>query len=202
VIVLDACLEGLLEVLSDSPTLGDWIIVLCGVRGFPLGEHGRVGGVDERLFVEQLHVPLVWRFPDGSGRMARASALASHCDVTPTLLDWLGDGLPPALRRVDGTSLVAQIRQQPFERRSRLIASSANGCRSLRTDDWTLRCEPADASTAAPDADAWHRELYVRPDDRWEANDVAGLCLDVVDELSELLCGPENGAESNRPDAC
>jgi hypothetical protein len=26
-------------------------------------------------------------------------------------------------------------------------------------------------------------ELFVRPDDRWEANDVAKLCPDVVEEL-------------------
>jgi hypothetical protein len=30
-------------------------------------------------------------------------------------------------------------------------------------------------------------ELYVRPDDRWEANDVAKLCPDVVEMLSKSL---------------
>jgi hypothetical protein len=30
-------------------------------------------------------------------------------------------------------------------------------------------------------------ELYVRPDDRWEANDVAKLCPDVVEELRDSL---------------
>jgi hypothetical protein len=28
-------------------------------------------------------------------------------------------------------------------------------------------------------------ELYVRPDDRWEANDVATLCPEVVQEMSQ-----------------
>lgn len=32
-------------------------------------------------------------------------------------------------------------------------------------------------------------ELYVRPDDRWEANDVAALCPDVVESLTGIVDG-------------
>lgn len=160
VMVLDECLDGLQSYLREIGVWDQCRLVLCGVRGFPLGEHGRIGGVDERLYVEQLHVPMLVRRPNGAGRLERTSRLVSQTELLPMLLDRV---VPP---------------------REALIASSPGGLRAIRTADWCLRCEPqADDDTA----DGPTCELYVRPDDRWEANDVAGLCPDVVEELSRQL---------------
>jgi arylsulfatase A-like enzyme len=216
VVVLDACLEGVTGLLDDLPPHDRWLIVLCGVRGFPLGEHGRIGGVDDRLFAEQLHVPLLWRFPDGTGRLARSGELVSHLDLLPTLVDWIGGtefagtelsaGLAtphrPWLGReagrndaLDGLSLLPLMRHAASPWRDALVAASTTGGRSIRTADWSLRSEPIGVTDeqpparAAAEADAWHRELYVRPDDRWEANDVANLCRDDVEALSALVRG-------------
>jgi hypothetical protein len=168
---LDACFGELLDSL-DAAARGKWQVVLCGVRGFPLGEHQRVGGVDQRLHVEQLHVPLVWRFPDGSHRLSRHGMLASLADLPAALLTHANN---------------------PFHwpEREALFAASPSGARVIRTADWTLRTEPQDSSE-----DSSGRlgptlcELYVRPDDRCEANDVANLCSDVVDDLLAKLAGP------------
>jgi hypothetical protein len=79
--------------------------------------------------------------------------------------------------------------------RDALVAASTTGGRSIRTADWSLRSEPIGVTDEQPparataEADAWHRELYVRPDDRWEANDVANLCRDEVEALSALVRG-------------
>jgi arylsulfatase A-like enzyme len=199
VIVLDACLEGLCQLLDDSSDVDRWLIVLCGVRGFPLGEHGRIGGVDDRLFAEQLHVPLVWRFPDGTGRLARGGQLTSHLDVLPTILDWVARDARPSTGGsvLDGRSCLPRTGDSTLSRDA-LLAAGITGQRSIRTAGWSLRCEPVDdhndhdeqasaESTSAADDNEWHRELYVRPDDRWEANDVANLCPDVVEALGEVL---------------
>jgi arylsulfatase A-like enzyme len=193
VMVLDACIEGLLAAIQEAHLPGQWLVVLIGVRGFPLGEHGRIGGVDERLFVEQLHVPMLWRFPDGTGRLARSGELTSHLDVLPTLLDQdsgVAEELPPG---GCGVSLLPLIRQTGTPVRDALIAASSMGQRSVRTAEWSLRCEPisgrsdASASPRRSADEGARRELYVRPDDRWEANDIAALCREVVQELTKRL---------------
>jgi arylsulfatase A-like enzyme len=171
VMTLDACFGELIESLDEAAP-GKWQVVLCGVRGFPLGEHQCVGGADERLHVEQLHVPLVWRHPDGSNRLSRNGMLASLAD------------LPARLLADSGASI-------QWPEREALIAASPNGARVIRTADWTLRTEPQDSSEDPSGRLGPTRcELYVRPDDRWEANDVANLCADVVDDLLAKLSVP------------
>jgi len=166
VMLLDECWEALTATLETNPRFNNWLISLLGLRGFPLGEHQQIGGVDDRLYVEQLHVPWLIRFPDELGRMSRAGKLTTHADLAATLIDrdTLGN-----IR-----SLVTSAR---LEWRDSLIASSATGPRAIRTSDWCLR----------QDFPAVTAELFVRPDDRWEANDVAKLCPDEVESLTKLL---------------
>ena len=188
VMVLDECVENLLAAIPDSEK-SNWLIVLLGARGFPLGEHGRVGGVDSRTYAEQLHVPWLMRCPDKLGQLARANALTSHFDLLPTLLDLIGlENLPakPESSAFCGMSVVpfATTAQAPW--RSAMVSKSESA-RSVRTAAWCLR-EPlasrqGDEHAAASDS----TELFVRPDDRWEANDVAKLCPEVVDELRAEL---------------
>lgn len=171
VMALDACFGELIESLDEAAP-GKWQVVLCGVRGFPLGEHQRVGGVDERLHVEQLHVPLVWRFHDGSYRLSRNGVLASLAD------------LPARLLADSSTSI-------QWPEHDALFATSPSGACVIRTADWTLRTEPQESSEDPSGRLGPTRcELYVRPDDRWEANDVANLCADVVDDLLAKLSAP------------
>jgi hypothetical protein len=176
VMVLDACWKGLTEAISISDR--PWFVMLLGARGFPLGEHGRIGGIDPRLYGEQLHVPWLIRFPDGTGRLARYGRLASLLDVTPTLLHWLGGEVPDEAAAGDGRSSWPLIRNVRDAWRESLFFASDTGHRAIRTDEWCLR-QDANPNDAA--------ELYVRPDDRWESNDVAKLCPEVVERLSSEL---------------
>jgi len=182
--VLDACVDALLAAAQEAWPEGSWLLALVGVRGFPLGEHGQIGGIDERLFVEQLHVPFLMRKADGSGRLARSGQLATHADVLPTLLG----GIESAghAERVDGMNLRLLLADPYATWRDAVLSVSTGGGQSMRTAEWCLRRrnpseQPPDA---APEDSLPGPELYVRPDDRWEANDVAGLCPDVVEVLS------------------
>jgi hypothetical protein len=65
--------------------------------------------------------------------------------------------------------------------RDALMATSDAGHRAIRTAEWCLRQGPN------PYSDEIATELFVRPDDRWEANDVAKLCSEVVETLTNTL---------------
>jgi len=186
VMALDDCWGSLLDGVDAAETDAEWLVVLVGTRGYPLGEHSRIGGVDSRLYAEQLHTPCLIRLPDRSGRLARSDALTSHFDLGPTLLEWIECDAHISRAWGDGQSILPLVKSHVASWRSQLLSSSADGAYSYRTSDWCLRVEPERPERALV------AELYVRPDDRWEANDVARLCPDVVDELraeakSEIL---------------
>ena len=186
VMVLDECLENLLDAINASDG-NEWLIMLLGARGFPLGEHGRIGGVDPRTHAEQLHVPWLVRFPDKLGQLSRVDALTSHHDLLPTLVDWIDRDRKLDRSAFDGTSVVPFASSARTPWRDATISTSASA-RSIRTAAWCLREDVAhDDGAAASNEAASTPELYVRPDDRWEANDVAKLCPEVVEELRAAL---------------
>ncbi len=187
VMVVDTCWRGLMEFVEARSTEAPWLVVLLGVRGFPLGEHGRIGGVDPRLYGEQLHVPFLVRFPDGQGRLARSGALASHIDLLPTLAARIGPAELLAPPQIDGASILPLISNGNAEWRDALLSTSATS-KSLRTASWCLRYDDAPArSNEQSDGGLQSDELYVRPDDQWEANNVAKLCADDVETLARVV---------------
>jgi arylsulfatase A-like enzyme len=196
VMVLDACINGLMAAADAAWPDGNWLLVLLGVRGFPLGEHGRVGGVDGRLFADQLHVPWLVRFPSGEGRLARTSGLASHFDLLPTLVDFITGEAPRD--RVDGMSILPLARGRRPEWRDAVISAGPTGARSIRTPGWCLRYPPGYEQELSTEGRA-EAELYVRPDDRWEANDVAKLCTDVVAGLIEAMSDASRQIQDGGP---
>jgi arylsulfatase A-like enzyme len=173
--------ECLLEATKASA--GDeWLVTMLSARGFPLGEHGRIGGVDQRTHVEQLQVPWLIRFPDKLGHLGRVESLTSHLDVLPTLVEWMDHGGKTDRSAFDGTSILPLASCARSTWRHATISTSASA-RSIRTAGWCLREDITQEVGAASNGATQVSELYVRPDDRWEANDVAKLCPEVVEEL-------------------
>lgn len=186
--VLDACWSALMEALAAHTSGPQWLTMLIGVRGFPLGEHRRIGGIDGRLFADQLHVPWLTRFPAARHALVRTPALTSHLDLLPTLFDAMGRAEDGHLH-CDGVSILSVLAMSRTPWRDALLSSSAQGARAIRTLTWTLRQDAVvqNAHETLLEADPLCRaELYVRPDDRWEANDIAKLCPDVVEQLARV----------------
>ena len=183
VIAFDELSQALWEAVATDVNAEPWVVMLIGARGFALGEHGRIGGIDPRLYVEQLHVPWLIRFPDSRARLTRSSELTTHADVLPTLLTSTR-GSSNDEKQGDGLSAVLLASNAKVSWRDSLLATSDDGTRALRTAAWTLLepAEPLDTSANEFDRDP-ATELYVCPDDRWEANDIASLCGEAVDEL-------------------
>ena len=146
--------------------------MLTSPRGFPLGEHRRVGPCDETLYGELVHVPLIVRLPEGVGAAGRSPALVEPADLWATLLQCAGVAdLPPS---PTAGSLLGIIREEVAELRDRLCIVGDDPDRAIRTPAWYLR-------TAA------ESELYAKPDDRWEVNNVAVRCHEVVESLQGVL---------------
>jgi arylsulfatase A-like enzyme len=183
--VLDDCLENLLNAIDTSDG-NEWLITLLGARGFPLGEHGRIGGVDQRTHVEQLQVPWLVRFPNKVGQLSRVGSLTSHHDLPPTLFDWIDREQKFDRSTFVGSSVVPLASTARTAWRDAAFSSSASA-RSIRTAAWCLREDVVHVDGAASKEPASAPELYVRPDDRWEANDIAKLCPEVVAELLSAL---------------
>lgn len=207
--LIDLCLSGLLEWLTANPAGRETLLVVTAPRGFPLGEHGRIGDWDEALHAELVHVPLLIRFPDQQGASGRSSALVQPADVFATLLDWFG------LREVQGggsgRSLLPLVDNEEAVLRDRACAVAGNGERGIRTPAWYLRVRHSDegrtnahdgGTSFKPGADGLsssdlslgEAQLYKKPDDMWEVNDVANRCADVVDALKRTLADAEAAA--------
>jgi arylsulfatase A-like enzyme len=174
--LVDACLGGLLEHLEEAGRDRNTAVLLCGLRGLALGEHHRVGLDDERLYAENVHVPWIVRLPDGRGRLRRSQALVQPCDLTPTAAELLG-ATDVAVSSGFGRSLLPPVVGEATRVRDRapIVGRDELG---LRTPRWSLRCP----RVAAGD-DELRAELFVKPDDFWEVNDVADRVPVAVEEL-------------------
>ncbi len=185
--LLDLCLGALADHLDETGLAGNTLWTLTSARGFPLGEHRRIGRCDEALYNETVQVPWLMRFPDGLGRMARSQALVVPSDFPGTLLDWLALE-PAALPGGRATSLLPIVRgeQDALRDHVRMLSSRE---RAIRTRAWFLR-----------QADDEPAELYAKPGDRWEVNEASRLCDDVVEGLQHALqAGEQAGDEATLP---
>lgn len=166
--VLDDALAGLVAVLEESKKGENTLFALTSTRGFSLGEHGRIGA-DDSLYGENIHLPLIVRRPGGLGGTTRSSALVHSSDFADFLFGM--EGAP---------SLLHEIMLENREKiRDFVLIRNPNGERALATPDWYLR------KTVHEKSDRF--QLYAKPDDHWEVNDVANRCPEKVGELAPLL---------------
>lgn len=95
---VDEWFAGLIRKLEDLKILDKTILVLMSDHGEEFWEHGRFS--HSQLYVETLHVPLIFIFPKGRGRSI--PDVVSGVDIYPTILEILGIGIPET---VQGMSL-------------------------------------------------------------------------------------------------
>ena len=184
-IVLDQCVGGLLTALAEFGLEDRTLLALIGCRGFALGEHGAVGGAVDSLYGELLHVPCLVRSPGMAPAPPRCNELATPRDLGATIASWFG--AEPQVGATRGNDLRSSHRQI----RSYIRMNGSGGERALRTRAWYLR-QAATEFIAASGVNVRAAllpeiELYAKPDDRWEANEVADRCRDVVQRLLAAL---------------
>jgi arylsulfatase A-like enzyme len=177
-LLLDLCVGALSASLAESPLANTTMLSLLSARGFPLGEHGRIGCCDDALYEELVHVPWMLRLPDGQGALGRSSALVTPADLNATLLDWFGlDGLQPGEAARAAWSVLPLVQNDAWVVPRQCVCLRGAGSQlAIRTVAWHLRIGPDDRA-----------ELFAKPDDRWEVNDVADRCEPVVTRLRQVL---------------
>lgn len=225
---LDDCLAAWLDAFWELAAARNALLIVTSPRGFPLGEHRRVGACDDALYNELVHVPMFVFRPDAVGALDRRSRLVQPPDLFATLIEWFGIERPDGcwgLSLLEDTD--APLSQQPAgsesigaESASTEAASAESaavkptdvvvtaprdfalsvddGQFALRTPGWMLRATGDDV------------ELFLKPGDRCEANEVGALCPDVVDAMRQFAteataaaaAGQRSQAPTPSPELC
>lgn len=191
VTLVDACLGGLLEQLDESGLADDTAVVVFAPRGIALGEHGVVGPFDDRLHGELIQTPWLIRLPGGRGMLGRSHALVQSCDLYWTIAALLAS--PSSPQPADETSWGRSVLPlidgavDTLRDRALIVGGEESG---IRTAAWYLRRrvpQVADGAATEDSADeAPADQLYLKPDDLWEVNDVADRCPEIVEQLRQV----------------
>ncbi|HYO25079.1 MAG TPA: sulfatase-like hydrolase/transferase [Lacipirellulaceae bacterium] len=190
VMALDDCIGGLLAALRESGREAETLVVLVGCRGYALGEHGVAGGNAAPLYSVLLHVPCLVRIPGGSPAPMRRDGLATPRDLAATLSAWFGAEVAS-----DGTDSGLDLLDPAAPPRVAVCATGP-GERSVRTPAWFLRACDGQQGVALPTGSGPMLELYAKPDDRWELNEIANRCGDVAERLLALAAAGETAANA------
>ncbi len=158
VTVLDTVLGGLLDAMQELGILDETLLIVLGTRGFSLGEHGIIGASD-LLLSESIHQPLFIRFPQSQTGSFRTSVLLQSPDLATFLARFLTDGM---------------WNGKITAKRDHVTLTTTNQ-RVLIAPDWLLRQTSSEETEIT--------ELYAKPDDRWEVNNVANRCPEIVEGL-------------------
>jgi len=167
--LLDQFLGVLMEQLDSTAWSREALFCLVSHRGYPLGEHGVVGFYRPVLHSELIHTPMFFRWPELRKSGMRSQSLVQPSLVYPALADWFGclESQPdfdrqmvPTLNEHEAVISVCQSEYANYE------AIQTHGWKFIRGSK---------------------QQLYVRPDDCWEVNEVSNLCRAIVEELDALL---------------
>ena len=171
---------GLGKLLADGRKRGwgdEAVWLLTARRGFPLGEHGPVGFSAADVNQELVHLPLMVRWPGEQFSGHRVGATTQPMDLAPTFREVFGLPVPADDDPSTGRSLVPLIRGGDTPVRQRAVTGLRRDGTTLwgfRTADWYLTLDHK------PDGE---RRLYVKPDDRWEVNDVRSRNQELAEEM-------------------
>ena len=176
-VLLDQCLGILLEELERKNRLDQTLVCLYSSASYPLGEHGVVGSYQPTLNSEAIHVPLMIRWPGQKTAGVRNQNLVSPRMVTDAIRAWFdseSSAAPVPLEFKLHREFTNLIPNKPAQAVFSIDESSDELLESIQTQAWKL-------------IRGKEHQLYVRPDDIWEVNDVYSRCRDIAQSLGALM---------------
>jgi arylsulfatase A-like enzyme len=183
VTLADRWLGELFEAMRQMGRMDDTLLVFTSDQGEPLGEHGYVRRFRPWLYEELIHTPLIVRMPRGQFGGTRHQALVQTVDLLPTIIAALG--LPAIVRDeapIHGHDLLPLIRGERTKVRDYACLGMDVEEFAIRTHLWHLivpiETDPDEPRTA---------ELYRKPEDRWDQNNVIEQNPEVAEHLELAL---------------
>lgn len=175
----DAYLRTALEQLRESGVLEETLLIITADHGLHLGEHGTIGDTLPYLHEELVHLPLLICLPGAAQAGRRIAALTQPVDLFPTILEAMRIAPPEC----HGHSLFPLMSGNTSNNRDYV-------CTGVKLDDlleWALRTPqwavllPEEGNAKRPP------QLYAKPEDRWEMNNLRQPNLDLAERLEETL---------------
>jgi hypothetical protein len=169
--------------LMESEIGKSTLFCLTSTRGYPLGEHRLVGECDTGNqaclnYNESVHVPMMICLPDRpefeSFRAIRNGSLVQPNWLSACLTDWFSGHEENFERRIQSVS------DRLPEKLHEAVCICNGDSQAIQTHAWKLIRSRSDGNGSTC-------ELFAKPDDRWEVNDVSRRCPQIVEALSTLL---------------
>ena len=181
VTMLDAHLGRLFDALRSLGRMDDTLVLFTADQGEPLGEHGYVRRFRPWLYEELIHTPLIARMPRGQFGGMRVPSLVQTVDLYPTILSALGvarDG-----DEAHGHDLLPVIRGEITKVRDYACLGMDGEEFAIRTPDWHL-IVPIETDPEDPPRGP---QLFRKPEDRWDQNDIIETNPRVAETLELTL---------------
>lgn len=200
VTLVDTWIGHFLEHLRSESRLDETLVVIASGHGAALGEHDWVGYKRGCLYEEMVHVPLMIRTPGGERRGTRSQALVQSPDLLPTLLESLGREPRPGSAAMHGRSLLPLLRGEVPKLRDYAVSGATTTVEGEPATEWAIRTHgwhlilPIEPVGPGPE-----RELYVKPEDRWDVMNVAEQHPGTADQLELVLRRFVHAAGEDRP---
>ena len=177
VAVLDRCWGAWLAHCNQwQESNGPMLIGLGSISGYPLGEHRVIGDATCIPYHESLHVPWIIQPSQPRQHGTRLGHVTDPSGVVQFAIDCCSLGLKGAMERQGAL---------PNKKREIWIGEVAP-IRMMRTHLWFF----VESEQCV--------QLFLKPDDRWDQNDVSSRCPQVVESFqilwSQLSEQPQRGA--------
>ena len=177
--LLDRSLGRLLSAISERAGEDAILFIVTAREGIPAGERAMMSLPAVSLPEEIIHTPLFVQHP-GVEPGTRRQQLVQTVDLVPTLLDWFqvdASELP-----CEGQSLLSSTTLTENREREYICLGDGTSSCGIRTPQRYLIQDRADdkPSEIAP-------QLFVKPDDIWETNEVSAQSPAEVETLTATL---------------
>lgn len=169
--VIDQLLDIFLNFVAEHPIASKAHLAITSPRGYSLGGGGQVG-IGTSLSSESVNVPLLLSL---AGDEDRFSNVRSHSLVQNSLVAALIEQLGQDVADHDWQFLSSHCAVFTDDQSEPVFLDGKNE-RALQNRFWKLIHRQEENGD-----EQWR--LYVKPDDRWDANDVSSRCPQIIEEL-------------------
>ena len=180
VAIIDQLLELFLKFVWAHPVASKAHLAITSPRGYSLGGGGQIG-IGTSLTSESVHVPLLLSIASENiaGSNQEFSNVRSHSLIQNSLIGeligQLTDGEPETVQTFLDRHCAVFMDDQ-----SEPVFLEGQNERALQNRFWKLIRRQEENGE-----EKWR--LYVKPDDRWDANDVSSRCPQILEELKDSL---------------